>query len=165
MWAKVLRIPRPYLYAGIMTFATLGAFAVNFQTVDILILLFIGVLGYFMRRFGYPIAPLVVGLILGPMGEEQLRKALQLNQGSIIDLFLHPFAAVAYGVLAALIVGGLWLKRRQARYEADLDQTVTSQIAVVSAAETAGLLPGHEAAHVLDERTERGGDTESPNRS
>ena len=163
MWAKVLRIPRPYLYAGIMTFATLGAFAVNFQTVDILILLVIGVIGYFMRRYGYPIAPLIVGLILGPMGEEQLRKALQLNQGSIIDLFLHPFAAIAYSVLAVLIIAGLWLKRRQARYEADLDHTMTSQIAVVSAAETVGLIPGHDAAHALEERTDHDEDAEEQN--
>src|SRR3990170_2972381 len=96
IWVKLLQIPRPYLYAGILTFAALGAFAVNFSTVDIVILLVIGVLGYFLRRFGYPIAPLVIGLILGPMAEAQLRRALQLSQGDLTALVTSPFAAVCY---------------------------------------------------------------------
>jgi putative tricarboxylic transport membrane protein len=131
IWVKLLQIPRPYLYAGILTFAAFGAFAVNFSVVDIAILLVIGVLGYFMRRFGYPIAPLVVGLILGPMGEAQLRRALQLSQGDLTTLVLHPFAATAYVFLAVLIVGGLWLRRRQRRYE----DVLTAEIATAEAAE------------------------------
>lgn len=159
MWAKVLRIPRPYLYAGIMTFAALGAYAVSFQPVDVFILLVIGVLGFFMRRYGYPVAPLVVGMILGPMGEEYLRKALQQSQGDVVSLFLHPFAAVAYGVLAVLIIGGLWLKRRRRKYEAAMEQALTSEIAVQAAAETAGLVPGSAAAHELDHLDDADGPT------
>jgi putative tricarboxylic transport membrane protein len=126
MWVKLLQIPRPYLYAGILLFAAFGAYALNFAVVDILILVIIGVLGYFMRRYGYPVAPLVVGMILGPMGEEYLRKALQLSQGDLSALVMQPFAATAYIVLAALVAGGLWLRRRQQRYE----QALTESIAV-----------------------------------
>lgn len=126
MWVKLLQIPRPYLYAGILMFAAFGAYALNYSVVDILILLVIGVLGYFMRRYGFPVAPLVVGMILGPMGEAQLRRALQLSQGDLTTLVAQPFAAIAYGVLALLIVGGLWLRRRQRRYE----QALTESIAV-----------------------------------
>jgi len=126
IWVKLLQIPRPYLYAGILLFACFGAYAVNFSPVDILILLIIGVLGFFMRRYGYPVAPLVVGMILGPMGEAQLRRALQLSQGDLTTLVTHPFAAGAYAVLALLIGAGLWLKRRQRRYE----QALTESIAV-----------------------------------
>ncbi|GAT73830.1 tripartite tricarboxylate transporter permease [Microbacterium hydrocarbonoxydans] len=126
MWVKLLQIPRPYLYAGILLFAAFGAYALNFAVVDILILAIIGVLGYFMRRYGYPVAPLVVGMILGPMGEEYLRKALQLSQGDLSTLVLQPFAGAAYLVLAALVAGGLWLRRRQRRYE----QALTESIAV-----------------------------------
>lgn len=126
MWVKLLQIPRPYLYAGILLFAAFGAYALNYSVVDILILLIIGVLGYFMRRYGFPVAPLVVGMILGPMGEAQMRRALQLSQGDLSTLVMQPFAAVAYAVLALLIVGGLWLRRRQRRYE----QALTESIAV-----------------------------------
>ena len=70
------------------------------------------------------VAPLVVGMILGPMAEEQLRKALQLSQGDLSTLVMQPFAAIAYGVLALLIVGGLWLRRRQRRYEHALTASI-----------------------------------------
>ena len=126
MWVKLLQIPRPYLYAGILLFAAFGAYALNYSVIDILILGIIGVLGFFMRRYGFPVAPLVVGMILGPMGEAQLRRALQLSQGDLTTLVAQPFAAAAYAVLALLIVGGLWLRRRQRRYE----QALTESIAV-----------------------------------
>lgn len=126
VWVKLLQIPRPYLYAGIIAFATLGAYAVSFSTLDILILLIVGALGWVMRRFGYPIAPLIVGLILGPMGEQQLRKALQLSQGNMVDLVLHPFAATCYAVLIVLVAVGLWLKRRQSRFERAMEASLAA---------------------------------------
>ncbi|MFD5226518.1 tripartite tricarboxylate transporter permease [Microbacterium sp. NPDC058342] len=128
MWVKLLQIPRPYLYAGILMFAAFGAYAVKFSISDIVILVVIGVLGYFMRRYGIPVAPLVVGMILGPMGEAELRKALQLSQGDPSTLILQPFAAAAYGVLAVLILGALWLRRRQTRYEQHLTETIAVPI-------------------------------------
>ncbi|WP_167041145.1 tripartite tricarboxylate transporter permease [Salinibacterium sp. ZJ454] len=129
IWVKLLQIPRPYLYAGILTFAVFGAYAVNFGVVDILILLIIGVLGFFMRRYGYPIAPLVVGLILGPMAEQKLRQALQLSQGDLSTLVTQPFAIACYVVLIIFVGGGLWLKRRQARFE----KTLTEEPAIAPA--------------------------------
>lgn len=120
MWVKVLQIPRPMLYAGILLFAALGAYALNFNVTDILILTVIGAIGFFMRRYGYPVAPLVVGSILGPMAEEQLRKALAISQGDPAVLVSSPFSIVAYAILVFLLVGGWWLKRRQARLERTL---------------------------------------------
>jgi putative tricarboxylic transport membrane protein len=117
IWVKLLQIPRPYLYAGILTFATLGAYAVNFALTDIVILLLVGILGYFLRSYGYPIAPLVIGLILGPMAEAQLRRALQLSQGDLTALATRPFAAICYTALIVIIGLGLWLRRRQRRGE------------------------------------------------
>ena len=58
VWAKLLRIPRPYLYAGILFFASLGAYAANASTFDLFLLLVIGVLGFMMRRYGLPVLPL-----------------------------------------------------------------------------------------------------------
>ncbi len=66
LWAKLLRTPRPYLYAGILFFATLGALAVNVQALDLALLLVFGLLGLMMRRFGLPVLPLIIGVILGP---------------------------------------------------------------------------------------------------
>ena len=117
IWVKVLKIPRPYLYAGILFFAALGSFALNFNYIDVVILLIIGLLGFFMRKFGYPVAPMVVGGILGPMAEEQLRRSLSISQGDLVYMVQSPFSISAYVALALLIVVGLWLRRRQQRAE------------------------------------------------
>lgn len=115
MWVKVLQIPRHYLYGGILLFAALGSYALNFSPVDLVVLLIIGLLGFFMRRHGYPIAPLVVGMILGPMAEEQLRRTLAISQGDLTALVSSPFAAVAYGLLVVLLGLSLWARQRERR--------------------------------------------------
>jgi putative tricarboxylic transport membrane protein len=117
LWVKILQIPRPYLYAGILVFAALGAFSVNFTPSDVGVLLVVGILGYFMRRYGYPVAPMVVAMILGPMFEVQLRRSLQLSQNDPTTLFSSPFAVVVYVSMALIFVASWWLRRRQAALE------------------------------------------------
>ncbi|WP_436699950.1 tripartite tricarboxylate transporter permease [Nocardioides sp. BYT-33-1] len=104
LWAKLLRIPRPYLYAGILFFASLGAYSVNFQAFDLALLLVLGVLGFFMRRFGIPVLPLIIGVILGPKLEEQLTTALKISQGDVSTLWSEPVAVVVYAVMALLLI-------------------------------------------------------------
>ncbi|MET7333987.1 tripartite tricarboxylate transporter permease [Nonomuraea sp. NPDC005650] len=101
LWARVLRIPRPYLYAGIVLFAALGVYALNGTVVDLVVLYVLGLLGYAMRRFGLPVAPAVIGMILGPMAEIQLRRALAIGAGDVTVLVRSPVAVVLL-VLAAL---------------------------------------------------------------
>lgn len=93
LWVKLLMIPRPWLYAGILLFATLGTIGLNPSPVELSMLLTFGVMGYLMRLYGYPIAPVVVGLILGPMAEQQLRRALSISQGDWTTLVSTPLAA------------------------------------------------------------------------
>ncbi len=115
IWVKVLQIPRAYLYSGILLFAALGTYAVNFVVQDLVVLLVIGVIGFFMRRHGYPIAPAVVGMILGPMAEEQLRRTLTISQGNPVALVDSPFAMVAYGLLAIVLIASAVLRFRRNR--------------------------------------------------
>jgi putative tricarboxylic transport membrane protein len=105
LWVKLLTIPRPWLYAGILLFATLGTIGVNPSPVELSMLMIFGVMGYAMRLHGYPIAPVVVGLILGPMAEAQLRRALAISQGDWSTLVSTPLAAGLLAVaLAALVI-------------------------------------------------------------
>jgi putative tricarboxylic transport membrane protein len=90
---------------------------VNFTASDVGVLLVVGILGYFMRRYGYPVAPMVVAMILGPMFEVQLRRSLQLSQNDPTTLFSSPFAVVVYVSMALIFVGTWWLRRRQAALE------------------------------------------------
>jgi putative tricarboxylic transport membrane protein len=125
VWAKLLRIPRPYLYAGILFFAAVGAYAVGGQSVDLVILLVIGVIGLMMRRYGLPILPAVIGVILGPAAEQQLRRSLQISDGSLTGLVNTPFSIVVYTVIA-LLLAWPWLRRllpRRPSAPADADGT------------------------------------------
>lgn len=104
LWAKLLLIPNNYLYAGIAVLATLGVYAVSASTVDLLLMLGLGVLGYVMRRFSVPIAPLLIGLILGPMAEVELRRALTISEGDITALVSSPTTILIYVFLIGAVI-------------------------------------------------------------
>jgi putative tricarboxylic transport membrane protein len=104
LWARLLLIPRPYLYAGILFFASIGAYAANTSTFDLWLLLVIGALGFFMRRFGLPVVPAIIGIILGPVAEEQMRRALQISNGDIAGLYNTWFSKTVYAIVLILIV-------------------------------------------------------------
>ncbi|GIF36692.1 tripartite tricarboxylate transporter permease [Actinoplanes xinjiangensis] len=102
-WARLLRIPRPYLYAGIVFFASMGAYAVNAQPFDLFLLLTLGLLGFAMRRFGLPVLPLIVGVILGPLAERQGRMALQLSGGDLSGLLGGAVSYVVYTIVLIIL--------------------------------------------------------------
>lgn len=104
LWAKLLQIPRPQLYAGILFFATLGAYTANFSSFDLALLVVLGLLGLTMRRFGLPVLPLIVGVILGPAMELQLMQALQISQGDVSTLWSEPVAVAVYAVIALMLL-------------------------------------------------------------
>jgi putative tricarboxylic transport membrane protein len=130
VWAKLLHIPRPYLYAGILFFASLGGYAVNTSTVDLLLLMVFGVLGFVMRRYGLPVVPAIIGVILGPRAEEQLRRALQISDGAVSGLFNTWFSIGVYAVVAALLLLPLILKlvRRGRGGGGTLDDTPEAEL-------------------------------------
>ncbi|MFD7075498.1 tripartite tricarboxylate transporter permease [Nocardioides sp. NPDC059952] len=115
MWAKVLKIPTPYLYAGITVFSLLGAYSLNASTFDIFLLLGIGILGYFLRQYGYPVAPLIIGAILGPIAETQLRRAMAISDGDPTALISTPFSICAYVLLALVLIVPRLLRRWERR--------------------------------------------------
>ena len=115
LWVRLLQVPRPYLYAGILMFSALGGYALNGVRTDLWVLLAVGVLGYVMRRFGYPVGPAVIGLILGPIAEEQLRRTLAISQGDPSALVSSPFAGTVYALLAIGVVVTVVVRRRTQR--------------------------------------------------
>ena len=108
-WARLLTIPAYGIYAGVLVFATLGTFAAGGTAVDLLILCGLGLLGLLMRQGGIPVAPAVVGLILGPLAEEQLRRALTLSEGDPSILFSNAITIVLWAVVALALVASLAL--------------------------------------------------------
>jgi putative tricarboxylic transport membrane protein len=110
LWVKLLAVPQPWLYAGILVFATMGTLAVNASPVELGMLFLFGYLGYLMRRYDYPVAPMVVGLILGPMAEAQLRRALQISLGDPMILLENPGSATLLGLAFIALVAPFVMK-------------------------------------------------------
>ncbi|GAA2180030.1 tripartite tricarboxylate transporter permease TctA [Leucobacter tardus] len=104
LWAKLLLIPRPYLYAGITMFCALGIYASSGSVFDLLMLLGIGLVGFLMRAVDFPLAPLIIGMVLGPLAETSLRDAAMSANGDFSVLVQGPISLTLYGLLALVLV-------------------------------------------------------------
>jgi putative tricarboxylic transport membrane protein len=104
LWVKLLKIPKPQLYAGILIFATVGAYGMRQSAFDLFLLYGIGLLGVAMRRFDFPTAPVVVGMILGPLAEAQLRNAMSIGEGSAAVFFQRPMSIALVVIIVAVLV-------------------------------------------------------------
>jgi putative tricarboxylic transport membrane protein len=118
LWVRLLSIPAPALYGGILTLASVGTYSINHSVFDVGLLFAIGVVGYLMRRHDIPLAPAIIGVILGPMAEQQLRRALAIAEGSPAVLVTRPISATLLAIAALLLIGPPLLRawrRRPAR--------------------------------------------------
>ena len=120
LWVRLLAIPQPWLYAGILVFATMGTIAAKPSVVELSMLAAFGVLGFLMRRFDYPVAPVVVGLILGPVAEAQLRRALQISLGDPLVLVQSPMSATLLAIAFVALVAPFVVKG-MSRFKASED--------------------------------------------
>ena len=115
LWVKLLKIPKPQLYAGILIFATVGAYGMRQSAFDLFLLYAIGLLGVVMRRFDFPTAPVVVGMILGPLAEAQLRNAMSIGEGSASVFFQRPMSIALVVIVVAVLVLPRLAKRMSER--------------------------------------------------
>ncbi|NYH53333.1 putative tricarboxylic transport membrane protein [Nocardiopsis arvandica] len=125
LWAKLLRLPKPYLYAGITLFSVLAVYAINTSVVHLVMLLAVTLLGLMMRAFGVPVAPALIGVVLGPIAETEFRRALAASSGDpsilvgsgiSIGLYVLVLVAAAVPVVTAL------RRRRKARASAPAER-------------------------------------------
>ncbi|SNS36553.1 tripartite tricarboxylate transporter permease [Rhodococcoides kyotonense] len=104
LWAKLLKIPKNYLYAGISVFAALGVYASSASIVDLMFMLGLGVVGFMMRRYGIPLAPVLIAVILGPLAEDSLRRALAVSEGDPTILVSSGITITLYTLMTIAIV-------------------------------------------------------------
>ncbi|MCX5824582.1 MAG: tripartite tricarboxylate transporter permease [Deltaproteobacteria bacterium] len=103
IWVQILKIPYGILCGIIMAFMILGAYSVSNSAFDVAVMTLFGLVGYLLRKFDFPLAPVVLTLILGPLMERSLRQSLEISQGSFGIFFSSPIAAVLL-VLAVLFL-------------------------------------------------------------
>ena len=104
LWVKLLKIPKPHLYAGILIFATVGVYGMRQSAFDLVLLYGIGLLGVVMRRYDFPTAPVVIGLILGPLAEAQMRNALSIGEGKWTVFLERPMSLTLLVVVLLVLV-------------------------------------------------------------
>jgi putative tricarboxylic transport membrane protein len=113
LWVKLLKIPKAHLYAGILIFATVGVYGMRQSAFDLVLLWGIGLLGLLMRRFDFPTAPVVIGLILGPLAEAQMRNALSIGEGKWTVFLERPGSLFLLCVIVAVLVLPRFLRKRK----------------------------------------------------
>lgn len=121
VWAKLLLIPRHYLYAGVTVIAMLGTYAISSSTLDLWMVIAIGIVGFLMRRYSIPLAPVLIAAILGPLAELELRRSLAQSEGDVSILFSSTITLTLYALLAAAVAASIiqhTRHRRRRRVEA-----------------------------------------------
>jgi putative tricarboxylic transport membrane protein len=116
LWVRLLAVPPRILLPLILLFCFTGTYAVSGNPFDLWVMVVFGVIGFLLQRYGYPVAPIVLGLILGPMLETHFRRALIVSRGDYGIFFQRPIAAALLAVAAiyllAPIVAWVWRRRR-----------------------------------------------------
>jgi putative tricarboxylic transport membrane protein len=112
VFAKIIQTPKQFLIPIIIAISIFGVYAVQVSTYDLLLLLGCGLLGYFLSKNDYPIAPLVLGLVLGPMVENNLRRALTISNGDFSVFVTRPISLVFLLITLLWLVIPFMMKRR-----------------------------------------------------
>jgi putative tricarboxylic transport membrane protein len=127
LFVNLLRIPYAYLYPCILAFCILGCYSVSNSTTDVWIMLVMGVIGYGLRKFGFDLAPVALGLVLGPMLELSLRQSLAMSGGTYMIFLERPIAVTMFGLallLLALALKPVLFRSKDWRSEVGLDEKV-----------------------------------------
>ncbi|MFC5236640.1 tripartite tricarboxylate transporter permease [Pseudonocardia zijingensis] len=105
VFAQLLRVPYGYLYPLILFTSLLGAYAISNNTFSLWVVLVFGIIGYALKRLGFPTAPLVLGLVLGPLFEKALVQTSAIGDGDLLIVFTRPLCLVVLVLAAVLLVG------------------------------------------------------------
>ena len=115
MWVRLLRVPYKYMYPTIIVLICMGVYSLNNNVFDVWLTLVIGAVGYIMRLFRFEPAPLLLGFVLGPMMEEQLRRTMLLSRGDPMVFLERPISATLILITVGVLVLALYSAARNRR--------------------------------------------------
>jgi putative tricarboxylic transport membrane protein len=105
VWVRLLQVPSSLLFAAVLAFATLGIYTLNNSVFDVFVVYALGVVAFFLRKHSVPLAPVVLGVVLGPLLEQQFRRAVAISGGDLSVFVTRPVsAAILLCALAAVTV-------------------------------------------------------------
>jgi putative tricarboxylic transport membrane protein len=113
VWARVMLLPRPLLFGSVLVLASLGVYTLNRSLLDVGLLYAVGALGFGMRVLDFPLVPAVLGLVLGPMAEQQFRRAVAISEGDWTVFVTRPIAGVLLAAALIVLAAPILLKRRR----------------------------------------------------
>jgi putative tricarboxylic transport membrane protein len=119
LWVKVLKIPYPVLFPLIVLFCLVGAYSLNNSPADVLIMTAFGVVGYFMKKFNYEAAPMIMAFVLWPILELNLRRSLVMSDGSFSIFFTRGISVGILIFAAGLLVISLMSNLRKIKPETE----------------------------------------------
>ncbi len=109
---QVLRVPTTIIVPIILVLCTIGTYALASRLFDVWVMVAFGLIGFALRRWGYPMAPLVLGIVLGDLLEKNLRRGLVLSDGDLAPFFTRPISAVLFGMIVLVVLLRLPAVRR-----------------------------------------------------
>jgi putative tricarboxylic transport membrane protein len=112
LWIKVLRIPYFFLFPLIILFSVVGAYSAAGNIAEVAIMIIFGAIGYLMKKFAYEPAPMVLGLVMGPLLETAIRRSLIMSKGNVGIFFQRPIAALFMGAALLMLLSPLFTQRR-----------------------------------------------------
>lgn len=115
IWVRLLMVPYHLLYPAVLMFICIGAYSVTNSPFAVGQVVFFGALGYTMRIFAFPAAPLLLGFVLGPLMEEHFRRAMLLSRGNLATFIERPISATVIAITVLIMLWGAWSSYRQRR--------------------------------------------------
>jgi putative tricarboxylic transport membrane protein len=112
IWVKLLQVPQPLLAGIIVLFATLGAYSINGSIADVAIAFALGALALGLRQFGFPLPPVLLGLVIGPLLEQELRRSLAISGGDPAIFFTRPIATTIIAMTAVVVAWPIFSRLR-----------------------------------------------------
>jgi len=113
IWVRLLKVPQPLLYGSVLAFSTLGVYTINHNSFDLVVVWFLGVVSFFMRCYAIPIAPTILGPVLGPLLEQEFRKSMSISVGDPMIFLTRPISAIILIVATLVLISSLRTKSKR----------------------------------------------------
>jgi putative tricarboxylic transport membrane protein len=104
IWVRLLDIPKPLLHTGILVVSAVGVYSLNRSAFDLAVVFALGCVGYLMRRYDYPLAPVILGIVLGPLIDNNFRRAMIMTDGNVLTLLTRPLTLAILVIAIAFFI-------------------------------------------------------------